>query len=82
MVKWGKRHVELWKRKSILCALYIFTQVWVRDQCCFIWDFNFLNCYHQGDAPLIFVKNKNIFNQHTKILAKLTFSLIRTFKTK
>ena len=27
MGKWGKHHVELWKRKSFLCALYIFTEV-------------------------------------------------------
>ena len=25
MVKWGKRHVELWKRTTILCVLCIFT---------------------------------------------------------
>ena len=24
MVKWGKRHIALWKRKNILCALYNF----------------------------------------------------------
>ena len=38
MVKREKCHVVLWKRKSILCALYIFTQVWIRDQFSFIRD--------------------------------------------
>ena len=38
MVKWDKCHVVLLKRKSILCGLHIFIQVWVRGQFGFIWN--------------------------------------------
>ena len=43
MVKWSKHDVELWKIKSILYALYIFTYAWVWDQFGFIWDLHLIS---------------------------------------
>ena len=38
MVKWNKRHVELWGERNFLCILRFFTQEGVRGFFGIIWD--------------------------------------------
>ena len=38
MVKWNKRHVELWGERNFVCVLRFFTQEGVRGLFGIIWD--------------------------------------------
>ena len=82
MVELGKRQVVLWKRKSILFALYFYLglgngSLWFHLGLTLnLISYNFLEVLSPRRSTFNFCQNKNIFNRYTEFLSNHTIYLM------